>query len=168
MDWIFGEGPCDNFRMMIFNSWLFNHYSRDSNETLLFNLDDDPEEKFNLAPKMSSVVEDMRKDIEEILVKRPKHPRYWLSSRNWTDGFKPGDCHGQDTLEREYCSFTDSWLSNDADLEDEEGLDLIDLAAEGSRDIFILLFLIVMIIAIIIVIVLRIICKSSDRKVKRN
>ena len=153
---------------MIFNSWLFNHYSGYSDNTLLFNIEDDPEERFNLAHKMPSVVEDMNKDIEKILLQRPKHPRYWLSSRNWTDGFKPGDCSNQDKLKKKYCRFTDSWLSDEADLDDEESLDLIDLAAEAKRDIIIGLFLIFMIVVTIIVVISRIICHSSDKKIKTN
>ena len=99
MDWLFGEGPCDNFRMLIFNIWLFNHYagSTDATKPLLFNIQDDPEEKFDLADKLPGVVEDLMKDVDTILKKRPKPPKYWLISRNWTDGFVPGNCDGQGT-----------------------------------------------------------------------
>ena len=97
VDWIFGEGPSDNFRMLIFNIVLANHYSsgRDPNKPLLFNVKDDPEEKFNIADKMPSVVEDLLKDIAVIKAKRPKHPKYWLNSWNWTAGFVTGDCSEQ-------------------------------------------------------------------------
>ena len=97
MDWLFGEGPCDNFRMLMFNLWLFNHYARriDPSKPLLFNVDEDPEERNNLADKMPSVVEDLLKDVEQIKAKRPRQPKYWLISRNWTDGFKKGDCSNQ-------------------------------------------------------------------------
>ena len=97
MDWIFGEGPCDNFRMLLFNLWLFNHYAKysDFSKPLLFNIEEDPEERNNLADKMPTVVEDLLKDVKAILEKRPHHPRYWLISHNWTDGFRKGDCSGQ-------------------------------------------------------------------------
>ena len=38
-------------------------------------------------------------------------------------------------LKEEYCWFTNSWLSDDADLEDEESLGLVDITAEVNRDI---------------------------------
>ena len=97
MDWIFGEGPCDNFRMMIHNLWLFNSYaaSIDPNRPLLFNVKEDPEEKYNLAEEKPEVMEDMIKDVDKILASKPRPPKYWLTSRNWTDGFTEGDCLGQ-------------------------------------------------------------------------
>merc|ERR1712106_552859 len=84
MDWIFGEGPCDNFRMLMFNLWLFNHYAKDvdPDKPLLFNVDEDPEERFDLADKMPDVVEDLLKDVKVILDRRPRQPKYWLISRN--------------------------------------------------------------------------------------
>merc|ERR1712126_285595 len=145
MDWLFGEGPCDNFRMLIFNIWLFNHYagSTEATKPLLFNIQDDPEEKFDLANKLPGVVEDLMKDVDTILKKRPKPPKYWLISRNWTDGFVPGNCGGQDVLKSTYCQFTDSWLSDDVDLRDEDNLDLVDIAVEANRDILIKVLLII-------------------------
>ena len=38
-------------------------------------------------------------------------------------------------LKEEYCWFTNSWLSDNADLEDEESLGLVDITAEVNRDI---------------------------------
>ena len=38
-------------------------------------------------------------------------------------------------LKEEYCRFTNSWLSDDADLEDEEKLGLVDITAEVNREI---------------------------------
>ena len=40
-----------------------------------------------------------------------------------------------DVLKEEYCWFTNSWLSDDADLEDKESLGLLDITAEVNRDI---------------------------------
>ena len=61
--------------MLIFNNLLFNYYSSqtDPSKPLLFNVKDDPEERFNIADKMPSVVEDLQKDINVIMSKRPKH-----------------------------------------------------------------------------------------------
>ena len=97
MDWIFGEGPCDNFRMLIHNLWLFNSYaaSIDPSQPLLFNVKEDPQEKYNLAGEKPEVIEDMIKDVDKILASKPRPPKYWLTSRNWTDGFTEGDCLGQ-------------------------------------------------------------------------
>ena len=97
MDWIFGEGPCDNFKMLIHNLWLFNSYaaSIDSSKPLLFNVKEDPEEKYNIADEKPEVIEDMMKDVDEILSSKPRPPKYWLTSRNWTDGFTEGHCLGQ-------------------------------------------------------------------------
>ena len=40
-----------------------------------------------------------------------------------------------DVLKEKYCRFTNSWLSDDADLDDEENLGLVDITAEVNREI---------------------------------
>ena len=40
-------------------------------------------------------------------------------------------------LRPEYCKFTSSWLSDEADMGLEEDLDLVDIAAEATREILI-------------------------------
>ena len=97
MDMMLGEGPCDNFRMLMFNLWLFNHYAKtvDPSKPLLFNVEEDPEEKYDLADKMPGLVEELLKEVKDIEERRPRQPKYWLISRNWTDGFRRGNCSGQ-------------------------------------------------------------------------
>ena len=76
MDWMFGEGPCDNFRMMIFNLWLFNHYA-DTEATLLFNLAQDPEERRDLAAQLPEVAAALLEDVARLRAARPRQPKYW-------------------------------------------------------------------------------------------
>ena len=90
--------------------------------------------------------------------------RYWLTSRNWTEGFKAGDCSGQDTLKPELCRFTSSWLSDDVDVTDEEALDLIDLAAEANKD----LMMKSLIILTSLTVILMLICKACCCKSRAN
>ena len=45
-----------------------------------------------------------------------------------------------DVLKEKYCRFTNSWLSDEADLEDEESLGLIDIAAEVNKEVGIKIF----------------------------
>ena len=64
MDWLFGEGPCDNFRMLIFNLWLFNHYA-DTEATLLF------------AAQLPEVAAALLEDVARLRAARPRQPKYW-------------------------------------------------------------------------------------------
>jgi len=137
LDWSLGEGPCDSIRMLFFNIWLFNYYAseRGSREnTLLFNIAKDPEEKRNIAPEFGDIVSELLKEAEIIKAGRPYTPRYWMVSSNWTEGFVEGDCSGQDVLPSEFCRFTGPWLPDSADLRDEEALGLKDIAAEATRE----------------------------------
>jgi len=137
LDWSLGEGPCDSIRMLFFNLWLFNYYARErggQENTLLFNIAKDPEEKRNLASEFPGTVAELLNEVEVIKAGRPYTPRYWLVSSNWTDGFVEGECSGQDVLPAEFCRFTGPWLPDTADLRDEEGLGLKDIAAEATRE----------------------------------
>jgi len=123
--------------MLFFNLWLFNHYAkgrRKEENTLLFNIALDPEERRNLAPELPNIVEELLEEVEAIKIQRPYTPRYWMVSNNWTEGFVEGDCSNQDVLPAEYCKFTGPWLPDSADLRDEEGLGLKDIAAEATRE----------------------------------
>ena len=57
---------------------------------MLFDLESDPIEKNDIASEFPDIVVDLLKDVEEEKKKRPKHPRYWMRSPNWTEGFLPG------------------------------------------------------------------------------
>ena len=57
-------------------------------------------------------------------------------------------------LRSDYCKFTSSWLSDEVDLGLEDDLDLVDIAAEATREI--LIKLAISICAIIISIALLI------------
>ena len=57
---------------------------------MLFDLETDPIEKSDIASEFPDIVVDLLKDVEEEKKKRPKHPRYWMRSPNWTEGFLPG------------------------------------------------------------------------------
>merc|ERR1719312_799687 len=153
--------------MLMFNLWLFNHYAKSSDpeKPLLFNIEEDPEERNNLAEKMPSVVEDLLKDVEKLLEKRPRQPKYWLVSRNWTDGFIKGDCSGQDVLKEKYCRFTNSWLSDEADLEDEESLGLIDIAAEVNAEVGKKLSGILVVLIFIVILLTRF-CRNGKMKIQ--
>ena len=64
-------------------------------------------------------------------------------------------------LKEKYCRFTNSWLSDEADLEDEESLGLIDIAAEVNKEVGI------KILTIVGTIVFTIICINKILNVNR-
>merc|ERR1712192_207017 len=82
----------------------------------------------------AGIVAELLAEVEVIKAGRPYTPRYWMVSNNWTEGFVEGDCSGQDVLPAEFCRFTGPWLPDTADLKDEEGLGLKDIAAEATRE----------------------------------
>ena len=70
-----------------------------------------------------------------------------------------------DVLKEEYCWFTNSWLSDDADLEDEESLGLVDITAEVNREIGLKLLALVGTIIMFVFILSRML---KSQKVKTN
>jgi hypothetical protein len=76
--------------MLFFNIWLFKHYTgsrgcgsvhltahfaHDREETLLFDVVSDPEERRNLAPALPGVAAELLQEVEAIAKGRPRTPR---------------------------------------------------------------------------------------------
>ena len=62
-------------------------------------------------------------------------------------------------LRPEYCKFTSSWLSDEADMGLEEDLDLVDIAAEATREILIKLSISICTIIVSIAFLIRTLTK---------
>ena len=57
---------------------------------MLFDIESDPREEHNIAGDHPDIVADLLGDVEELEKGRPRHPRYWMMSPNWTQGFVAG------------------------------------------------------------------------------
>ena len=57
---------------------------------MLFDIESDPREEHNIAGDHPDIVADLLGDVEELKKGRPRHPRYWMMSPNWTHGFVAG------------------------------------------------------------------------------
>ena len=57
---------------------------------MLFDIESDPREEHNIAGDHPDIVADLLGDVEELKKGRPRHPRYWMMSPNWTQGFVAG------------------------------------------------------------------------------
>ena len=68
-------------------------------------------------------------------------------------------------LKEEYCWFTNSWLSDEADLEDEDSLGLVDIAAEVNAEVGKKL-LGILAVSIFIVVLLSKICRNGKVKIQ--
>ena len=91
LEYLFGDGPMDVPSDIAINMILFQHYAKqEGSKLMLFDLESDPIEQNDIASEFPDIVDDLLKDVEELKKKRPKHPRYWMMSPNWTEGFIPG------------------------------------------------------------------------------
>ena len=57
---------------------------------MLFDVESDPREERNIAGDHPEIVADLLREVEELKKGRPRHPRYWMMSPNWTQGFVAG------------------------------------------------------------------------------
>ena len=90
-DWLFGHVSNDLLRIWLTNFVLFNSYAKNGGiQTLLFDVENDPQEKVNLANKFPDVVEDILKDIEIYKKELPRTAPYWMITKNWVDTFVTG------------------------------------------------------------------------------
>ena len=93
LDWLIDSGRADPLRDLLHNYFLFNTYAAALGEQLLlFDIENDPEERQNIANKHPNIVEDIRYEIQKILDNRPPQPKYWLTSKNFSAGFRKGEC----------------------------------------------------------------------------
>jgi len=166
-EWVFDNGPCDPVHIILMNSVLFNQYKskRTQSRVMLFDIENDPEEREDISNQHPHIVKDLKARIEKIRAKMPASPRYWMVSPNWTQAFLPGDCHGQYVLAKKHCRFAHHWLPESANLTDEEALGLengfrVRLREDGLLVTFIILLILVALASLAIVMC----CKSSNGK----
>lgn len=174
MEFIFGNGPCDIFvHGMALNVILFNKYVKDNGvKTMVFDLDEDPEEKNDISGTHPKVTRSLLEAIQEYKHKRPYHPRYWMVNPSWLNSFQPGDCSNQPLVTPAQCKFAHPWLDDSADLRDEKGLGLennmVNTTAE-LRAMVIGFVLLTLIIAFVLIKLCWLIFKRTNgKKEKKN
>jgi hypothetical protein len=143
IEYFFGNGPIDVPWDIAINMVLFTKYaSLAGHQMLLFDIEQDPEERQDISTDHPDIVKELLEKIEKIKVKRPHHPHYWMMSPNWTEGFIQGDCSGQDKIRQDECRFAHHWLPDEADVLDEDGLMLEDafqmiIREDGPKLVFV-------------------------------
>ena len=73
-----------------------------------------------------------------------------------------------DVLQENYCRFTSSWLSDEDDVMDEDGLGLVDLAAEANIDIRNKILIVIACISLIVFISTIFFCFKKGSKSKND
>ena len=90
-DWIFGLASNDPLRDFLSAHFLLKTYAeRDGFQTLLFDIENDPQETNNIADEHPEIVKDMLKDIEHYKKEIPNSAPYWMVTDNWHDTFITG------------------------------------------------------------------------------
>jgi len=80
----------------------------------LFDLDNDPEESFDVSKDHPEIIELMTKDLKDICLKRPQQQRYWLSLNLEMSNLLPtlasGDCSMNSKIPSNDCRFQHPFL----------------------------------------------------------
>ena len=91
MDWIFGTSENDLVRLFLSNIVLFKSYSKKEGfQTLLFDIEKDPQEKNNVADEYPDIVKDILSDVAVYEKDIPECAPYWMITKNWVDTFVTG------------------------------------------------------------------------------
>ena len=73
------------------NFVLYNHYSKIGGlQTLLFDIEKDPQERNNIAAENPQIVKELLGDVERYKMDIPQAAPYWMITKNWVDTFIEG------------------------------------------------------------------------------
>ena len=177
---VWGNGPTDIIpHGLLLNMILFNHYRHQAGmRTLLFDLQNDPQEKIDISNSHPKVLKHMVEQLQHLKhSKKMPHHRYWYVDPDWLQTFVPGDCSAFDQTSEisKKCVFAHPWLPDSADLFDEEGLGLINDLERAERDFYKSVLKLMAIIIALIILIIMIIRKlfftntnTNTRKEKTN
>jgi len=182
-EWIFGNGPTDILpHGVLLNIFLFNHYIAKNEgkvKTLLFNLEDDPNETTDLANSKEhhKALRGMFLALQEVKHNKPVPiHQYWLVHPDWRKpsygSFVEGDCSKQKQGWFDKCVFAHPWLDDDVDLFDTDGLGLKHELIRAQKEVqFFMIISVVVILTFIIIFfkICKLICsKKTTQKEKKN
>ena len=92
MDWMFGHVSNDWARQSISNHVLFKWYAKQEGfQTLLFDIEKDPQEMTNIASTHPDVVKDLLSEVGRYEKDLPECAPYWMITQNWEDTFVTGN-----------------------------------------------------------------------------
>ena len=121
LEWIFGQGPFDNSRIVLTHSLYHTKILQPQIDGLeptvrLYNLTADPEERDNIADRNPLIVKEIQQKIQRIIEKRPYQQPYWMQyhlAKEWPQTFQSGDCSMNSKLPSTSCRFTHPWIPDD-------------------------------------------------------
>ena len=91
-DSIFGHVSNDLVRLFLSNQFLFKWYAkREGYQTLLFNIEKDPQETTNIASQHPDIVKDLLLDLDHYEKDIPVSAPYWMITKNWVNTFINGN-----------------------------------------------------------------------------
>lgn len=98
----------------------FRSWSADT--VLLFDIESDPEERFDRSAQEPHVVAQLRARAAEIAASRPPQQRYWMTVDRdtvWPSTLRQGKCSMNPRVEREeHCVFAHPWIDDGANLDE--------------------------------------------------
>ena len=174
---VWGNGPTDIIpHGLLLNLLLFNYYSHQSGmKTLLFDLDNDPEEKIDISSSHPKVLKHMVEQLQHLKhSKLVRHHRYWYVNPHWLDTFVPGDCDQVDPASkspRDKCVFAHPWLPESVDLFDEESLGLVNDLLRAQREFYTKVCVVVSLclaLLVLLVVVIRKLCVAGNKKKEKS
>lgn len=117
LEYIFGIGNFDTCRQAMAVLMFHSQYikAQGNGGLYLYDVINDPTESINLAESNIDIVDELKKDVENIKLNRPNQTKYWMviDRKAQNDSYVYGDCSMNDKIKSQHCYFQHPFVTGD-------------------------------------------------------
>lgn len=115
-EFFFSDSKFDTAHHILAHGLVMHAFSN-HDEILIYNVTQDPGEKFNLRESHPEILKDMLKRVEELLLTAVPQQPIWLILKHeeYRKSWAPGDCSMNPLIASDECLFLHTWAADDVE-----------------------------------------------------